>query len=371
MIEVPQSLQEDERYLSEQIITYLGNKRALLDFIGQGVQQICARLGRRKLRCWDAFSGSGVVARFLKQYAAELYANDLEDYSRVLNTCYLSNKSDVDEAALAQSLQQVREQAAQEMRPGFIAELYAPQDDAHIRPGERVFFTRRNAVYIDSVRRAIDALPPGMQVYALAPLLYEASVHNNTGGVFKGFYKNNQGVGQFGGAGQHALERILCDMTLPSPLFSRFELPCHVLQMDARAAARRLPELDLAYLDPPYNQHPYGSNYFMLNQIVRNVRPANISAVSGIPADWNRSLYNKRASAAQELFGLVEDCPARFILISYNSEGFVPCDAFVHHLQRLGKLSVLEQEYNTFRACRNLRNRSTKVREFLFLLEKN
>ena len=26
---------------------------------------------------------------------------------------------------------------------------------------------------------------------------------------------------------------------------------------------------DLAYFDPPYNQHPYGSNYFMLNTIAK------------------------------------------------------------------------------------------------------
>ncbi len=371
MAKVSPRQQEDARFLSEQIITYLGNKRALLGLIGQGVQHVCKRLGRPRLSCWDAFSGSGIVARFLKQHASELYANDLEDYSRVLNTCYLSNASAVDAQLLAQSLQHVRERAVQDMTPGLIAELYAPQDDAHIRPGERVFFTRRNAVYIDSARRAIAELPASMQVYALAPLLYEASVHNNTGGVFKGFYKNASGIGQFGGRGRHALDRILQDIDLPTPLFSRFELPCHVLQMDARAAALSLPELDLAYLDPPYNQHPYGSNYFMLNQIVRNERPADISAVSGIPGDWNRSAYNKRASAAQELFALVEECPARFILISYNSEGFVSYDAFVQHLQQWGRLSVLEQEYNTFRACRNLHNRSIKVREFLFLLEKN
>ena len=32
--------------------------------------------------------------------------------------------------------------------------------------------------------------------------------------------------------------------------------------------AADLPPLDLVYLDPPYNQHPYGSNYFMLNLLV-------------------------------------------------------------------------------------------------------
>lgn len=362
--------EEDARYLTEQIITYLGNKRALLDFIGRGVRHVRKRMGNRKLRCWDAFSGSGIVARYLRQHAVELYVNDLEDYARVLNECYQSNHSAVDKKALRHELEKMLARVQDDREPGLIARLYAPQDDENIKPGERVFFTRRNALYIDAVRRAIEDMPRTLQVYALAPLLVEASIHNNTSGVFKGFYKDAAGVGQFGGVGRHALERILQDIKLPMPVFSRFELPCHVWQMDARVAASQLPELDLAYLDPPYNQHPYGSNYFMLNTIVRNEQPGDISPISGIPTNWNRSPYNKRAQAAQELFALVEQCPARFIMISYNSEGFVPCDAFVEALQRMGTLSVLEQEYNTFRACRNLRQRNLKVREYLFLLER-
>ncbi|MBR5185464.1 MAG: DNA adenine methylase, partial [Akkermansia sp.] len=82
---------ENPRFLQEQIITYLGNKRRLLDFIGRAVVQVRERLGGRQLRSFDAFSGSGIVSRFLKQHSSLLYTNDLEDYSRILNTCYLSN----------------------------------------------------------------------------------------------------------------------------------------------------------------------------------------------------------------------------------------------------------------------------------------
>ncbi|MDR0684304.1 MAG: DNA adenine methylase [Spirochaetaceae bacterium] len=37
---------------------------------------------------------------------------------------------------------------------------------------------------------------------------------------------------------------------------------------DSNKIINNIPEVDLAYLDPPYNQHPYGSNYFMLNLIL-------------------------------------------------------------------------------------------------------
>ena len=244
------------------------------------------------------------------------------------------------------------------------------EDENNISKSDRVFYTRRNAMYIDTARDIIETLSKDIQRYFLAPLLYGASVHNNTSGVFKGFYKNKRGIGQFGGTGQNALNRILGDIELKLPVFSRFECNYNVLQMDARKAVNYVPEIDLAYMDPPYNQHPYGSNYFMLNLITDNKPPCTYSRVSGIPDNWNRSPYNKRQYAQEELFAVVENCPAKFILISYNSEGFVGYHEFINMLNQLGKVTSLETDYNTFRGSRNLRERSIKVKEYLFLLER-
>lgn len=80
--------------------------------------------------------------------------------------------------------------------------------------------------------------------------------------------------------------------------------------------------VDLAYIDPPYNQHPYGSNYFMLNLINGYVRPLEISPVSGIPVDWNRSSYNKRNLASKAFMEMIYVIKAKYLLVSYNSEGF-------------------------------------------------
>ena len=83
--------QENQAYLKEQILTYLGNKRSLLGFIERGVKYAKDELKKEKLSCCDLFSGSGVVARFLKQNSEFLVANDLELYSFITNSCYLQN----------------------------------------------------------------------------------------------------------------------------------------------------------------------------------------------------------------------------------------------------------------------------------------
>ncbi len=361
---------ENPDYLSGQLITYLGNKRALLPFIGEAVERVRARLGGRKLRCFDAFSGSGVVSRFLKRYAEELYTNDLEPYAKILNRCYLANSDEVQAAHLPELWEDIHERLRREWAPGLVAELYAPQDDNAIRPGERAFYTRHNAIFLDTACRIIRSLPAAVQPFAYGPLLAEASVHTNTSGVFKGFYKNREGVGQFGGRGRNALPRILAPMELPLPLFSNFNCPCHVLRADAAEAARRLPELDLAYLDPPYNQHPYGSNYFMLNFLLDYERPAALSRVSGIPAQWRRSAYNRRHEVREALAGLLAALPARFALLSYNSEGFVSLDELQDLVRADWKAELMEQDYATFRGCRNLGARPKRVKEYLLLLER-
>lgn len=362
---------ENPDYLTTQLITYLGNKRRLLPLIGKGVEEVQRRLGGRKLRAFDAFSGSGVVSRYLKRYCCELYSNDLEDYARILNLCYLTNSGTAATLNLEEYHRDLITSIEQAPTPGLIAELYAPQDDSAIRPGERVFYTRRNAVYLDTARQAIASLPELLQPYFLAPLLSEASVHTNTSGVFKGFYKNKAGIGQFGGQGRNALQRILADIELPLPIFSRFECESHVLQMDATAAALTLPEVDFVYLDPPYNQHPYASNYFMLNFLLRYERPEKVSAVSGIPKGWNRSAYNSRQLAADTLRELLNTIRAPFVLLSYNSEGFITPEQMEQLLSNGWKVSRMQQDYATFRGCRNLRSRPLSVREYLYLLERS
>ena len=92
---------EDPDYLSRQLITYIGNKRALLGQIGSAVERVKRRLGKSRLRIFDPFSGSGVVSRFLKAHASHLVSNDIEDYAAVTARCYLRNRSTVDLAAIS------------------------------------------------------------------------------------------------------------------------------------------------------------------------------------------------------------------------------------------------------------------------------
>lgn len=359
---------ENEKYLTDQIITYLGNKRKLLKNILIEVQSILKEMGVEKAVICDLFSGSGVVARMLKQYSSRLYTNDLEEYSRVINDCYLANKEDFNEEFYYKLLSEIE---SKELIEGVITKNYSPKDDSNIKEGERVFYTHENAMIIDTIRKAIDDVPESYKKFFLAPLLYEASVHANTSGVFKGFYKSKKSnVGKFGGEGANALERITGKIELKKPVFSEYSCQVTLFKEDANVLVKHLRGLDITYIDPPYNQHPYGSNYFMLNTIIENKLGHNISDVAGIPDDWKKSDYNKKSKALTAFEELVKDIDSKYLIISYNNEGFITLEEMQTMLQKYGELATKEIDYVAFRGSRNLKDRNTHTTEYIFVLKK-
>ena len=357
-------------YLTNQIITYIGNKRKILPFIERSLNQI----GIKDYTFLDLFSGSGIVSRLAKVHGAKkIIANDLEYYSMVLNSVFLRNEEG-DKKEFEEIKQYILSKPLWE---GWVCENYAPKDDNNIQRGERCFYTRENALLIDSYLESLAELPCEVANMFLAPLIYEASVHTNTSGVFKGFYKNKQGIGQFGGEGKNALQRICGKIDPQFPVFCPNETENIIISADASTVVKdtkiveQAKGIDITYIDPPYNQHPYGSNYFMLNAIAKCKCPQDISAVSGIPKDWNRSIYNKRVEGVMQLLKDIENVDSKYVLLSYSSEAYLPIKDMVAELAKIGLITNLQEiDYNVFRGSRNLSNRPKKLQEYLITIRK-
>lgn len=367
-----ESLDLKNDYFTSHLITYIGNKRRLLPFLYKSFLKIKEKIGKEKLIILDGFVGSGSTARILKSFASELHVNDLEDYSETVNKAYLINKSEIDLKTLKKHIDWLNNNKFKSKKIGFIEKNYAPKNDNKIQENERVFYTNINAKIIDNIRELIEKIPEPYKTICLASLLTKASIHNNTSGVFKGFHKKN-GVGHFGGNGENALSRIKQEIFLEMPIFSDFECPTFVHKKDINELVKDkdIPVFDLVYYDPPYNQHPYGSNYFMLN-IINGGKPIEIQdGVSGIAKNWNKSAYNKQKLAEDAMDNLLKNTKSKFIAISYNNEGIIPIDNFKKILSKHGKWELMEQDYNTYRGSRNLRDRNIKVKELLWILEKN
>ena len=356
-------------FITQNMITYIGNKRSLIQHIESEILIIKSNLQKDVVVSFDGFSGSGVIARMLKFHSSMLFVNDMEPYSHTINQCYLSNPNQQKQTQINQYIDELNHLNFDQS--GIISKEYAPNNTYDIQTGERAFYTTENAKIIDTIREKINEYPSEYFPFLIAPLLVKASIHTNTSGVFKGFHKKN-GIGHFGGKDeQNTTSRITKKIILEKPIFSNQSHKCKVFHynMDINELIADLPLLDIAYLDPPYNQHPYGSNYFMLNTILKNKIEGSLSKISGIPENWKRSTYNYKKSALQSLKDLLQNINAKYIILSYNDEGIIKKQELIQLFNEIDLFFQLKEiKYNTYRGSRNLKDRNKDVTEYLWIL---
>ena len=135
-------MEENKEFLTTQIITYLGNKRSLIGNIEKEVEEISLKTGKDKLVCADVFSGSGIVARMLKKHASKLIANDLENYSSVINSCYLINKKDFPAKKYAELKNEIEARCAKEKIEGILSHVRPLPERPELLPALRAFHRR-------------------------------------------------------------------------------------------------------------------------------------------------------------------------------------------------------------------------------------
>ncbi|MEO7716688.1 MAG: DNA adenine methylase [Capsulimonas sp.] len=341
-------------YLYSQLIPYLGNKRKLLPLIAAAVMST----GETQGVFADLFAGSGVVSRWAKQKGYQVVANDWEPYAETINGCYIGlNAAPEGGAELLEDLN-----ALPPVDHGYISDNYCPVDDEHPDPDrERCFFTHENGARLDAIRETIaqwkdqGLLTPEMHAYLVAPLLYAASYASNTSGIFKAYHRG------WGGKTGDALYRILSDLRVPTPVLYDSPHSHRVTCMDAgRLAANWSAIVDqpmtIAYLDPPYNQHPYSSNYHLLNTLALwdkpEIGPVARGTKSAIRKDWRldrRSPFNRKRLALDALTSLVDALPARWALISYSTHGNIPADTLLEAMAARGAATLLPSRYHRYR----------------------
>ena len=359
-------------YLYHQLIPYLGNKRKLLPLIARAVQATGVRDGT----FLDFFAGSGVVARWAKQEGFRTLANDWEPYAEVLNGCSIRcncpptfagfGGMDNAFAALNGVIPEV----------GYLTTQLCPADDACPDfDTERLFFTRANGMRLDAMRELIASWEMRGQIsedertVLLASLLYAASYVSNTSGVFKAFHRG------WGGRTGTALYRILSTVRLLPPIFFDNDRDNRVTRMDAQALAEgmRNEPVDIAYLDPPYNQHPYGSNYHVLNTITHWDKPAVTPRMkSAIRTDWRterRSAYNHRATALVAFRILLHTIKARFILTSYSTDGTIALPDLLTAAAERGQVRCLAHPYKRYRVSAQRRSEKPVNIEFVLIVD--
>jgi adenine-specific DNA-methyltransferase len=278
-------------------------------------------------RVSDVFSGSSRVAHALKKAGLYVLANDHNAYAHVLAGCYVAADRDRVEREARLLVDELNRLPG---RPGYVTATFCEQAR---------FFQPKNGERVDAIRDAIEqkSLGPELRAVVLTSLLEAADRVDSTCGLQMAYLK------AWSPRSHNDLELRLPDC-LPGPGEAH--------RLDALEAASSL-EADVAYLDPPYNQHSYLRNYHIWETLVLWDAPGAYGVARKREDCRERtSAFNSRKQAARAFAELVGRVRARFLVVSFSDEGYLGRDELVSILRRRGPVAALEFDYRRYVGAR-------------------
>ena len=332
------------------MIKYIGSKRVLVPRI----VDIVERIPGVSSAC-DLFTGSTRVAQGLKQAGLHVTTNDLASYSEVLATCYVvADRDALDLDRLRAQLHHLQHLAGVD---GYVTETFCRQAR---------YFQPHNGMRIDAIRAEIDVIAPDPIEWAIlmTSLLEAADRVDSTTGLHMAYLK------QWAPRSFNDLELRLPEL-LPGT--------GRALRSDANELAPQLAGMvDLTYVDPPYNQHSYYSNYHIWETLVRNDQPETYGiARKRVDCRSTKSEYNSRPRSWAAFSSLVRAIETPWLLVSFSDEGFFTREAIVELLEERGETAVLPVDHKRYVGARiGIHNPQgarvgavshVRNREFLFL----
>ncbi len=311
---------------------YIGNKTRLLPFLMSTVE----RLGLSPRTAHDAFSGTAAVGRALKSDGWRVTSSDLMTYSYVFQRAYVVAQRAPSFAALRAGDPEIRralrspafrktiagrgalgavsEYLARwvEVERGFIGTHFAPA-------GGRMYFTQENADRIDAIRRHLHEwwsaglIQDDAYYVLLAALIEGADRVANTAGVYAAYMKRWQ---------SNARRAVTLAPVIPQ--HGSAGSTAH--RADATVVAAAAGEVELIYVDPPYNARQYSGYYHVPEVIARgwfDSTPVLRGKTGLVTGDGQQSDWCSSRRAKEALVGLLAATGARHALVSYNSEGLL------------------------------------------------
>lgn len=351
---------------------YIGNKENILDKI----YSILTENGVEGDSFFDFFSGTTSVARYYKKLGYRVFSSDFLYLSFCLQKAYIENNREPLFGRLLPTLLSVRcasffasplEQVVAYLNTispveGFIYKNYTPEGTAALdRP--RMYFSSENGKVIDAIRIRIekwkieDLITDSEYYILLACLIETVSFYANVAGVYAAFQKK-------------------WDPRAVKPLTLR---PIEIIDNDRDNKVYNANSLDLVpdidvdilYVDPPYNGRQYLPNYHLLETIAKYDAPS-IHGVTGMrDYESKKSSFCNAKTALQGIDYIASSAKYKYLVLSYNSEGIMGKADIMSTLSKYGTVKLEEFEYLRFKSNNNgLAKTQKHVFEQLYILKK-
>jgi adenine-specific DNA-methyltransferase len=300
------------------VIKYIGSKRLLLPRIVRTIQSV-----PDVRHVLDLFSGTSRVGHALKAAGYVVTANDHTAYAYTLARCYVQADGESLRPEAQRLLCELNSLAG---RPGYFTETFCVRA-RYLQPhnGERV----------DAIREHIATLglPPDLEAVALVSLMEAADRVDSTCGLQMAYLKN-----------WSARSHQPLSLRVPDMLAGHGR----ALMLDAKVAASS-GSFDLAYLDPPYNQHRYLGNYHVWESLVRWDKPEVYGlAMKRVDCRDYQSDFNSKRRIHAAFAELVDNIDARYLLVSFSDEGYLTREDICALLESHGEVASIAVDYRRY-----------------------
>ncbi len=296
------------------MIKYLGSKRRLVPVLGEILERSGATTAL------DLFCGTTRVAQEFKRRGAQVTALDSASYAAVFAECYVATDADsVDRVELGHVIDTLN---ALPGRPGYFTETFCERSR---------FIQPKNGARIDAIRAHLAAEYAGHPLFPvlLTSLIEAADRVDSTTGVQMAYLKG------WAPRANNDLELRVPDLLAGAGT---------AIQADAIEAVTTIGHFDLAYLDPPYNQHRYFTNYHVWETLVRWDHPEHYGVAckridSRDPS--TKSVFNAKREMPGALRSVIANLDCDLLVLSYNDESWVPLEDLIDACSVHGAVTAL------------------------------
>jgi adenine-specific DNA-methyltransferase len=343
---------------------FIGNKELITSEIRELLEKkgltnkkrtLFDEVSNKQLTFFDAFCGTGAVADTLKN-SFNIIANDMLSWCVIYTRGRVCAK-DCNFENLGFDPFKYFNSNSNTVK-GFFYNNYSPT------ASKRMYFTPENAGRIDYFRTTIEKwklsslITENEYAYLLACLIESVSVVSNTAGVYGAFLK-------------HWDSRAIKSIEFKKVAFNVSPYK------EAEFLNSKIEDIvsevncDILYLDPPYTQNQYGTQYHLLETLVLYDNPSVSTITGSRSTTLMRSDWSKEYKAHINFEKVIAKTKAKYIIFSYSQDGFMSKGFIEACLKRYGRPETYICKKISYRKYTNFKSKENNDHfEYLFFIER-
>lgn len=358
----------------KKVIRYIGSKEKLLDFLSEVIFN-----QYKHIKILDGFTGTTVVSKFLQENTNnDLYLSDISNYSEILSSRLFLSKCNQNIFVHAKNLVNISNSDTPLFEGIFFNEfsingtpetiLSSSFDNQEVK--SRMFFTEDVGKKIDLMRNYINSLKNEINTYEKNLLLMLvvafADKNANTTSVYGAYLKkqNRETI---------PLKNDFIEL-LKEEYNKNFKSPIAYYKGDIIQTLDIIPQLDVIYLDPPYNTRKYESNYHILNYLCDlnfNKDMIKKDSKTGLPEQSIKNMFGSKKDTRiifEEMI-VKSMLKAKETYISYSTDGEMSFEEIKNICDKNNlNLEMYTKDYKKYTSNNNDKNKELK--EIIYRIRK-